>query len=116
MDEMWMERLSAAVVALEAVVAKHDLAAAEEGVERIVATAISEREEELEAKLVEAEATIAEMRASQVGSGGRKTAVTVQARGGEGFAVAALDGALGSLSIEQRIAVKAEMLRSGLLR
>jgi hypothetical protein len=37
------------------------------------------------------------------------------AAGGETLEAAALDGALTSLSIEQRIAVKAELLRAGLL-
>jgi len=38
------------------------------------------------------------------------------AKAGEASELGALDGALASLSVEQRFAVKAEMLRSGLLR
>jgi hypothetical protein len=86
-----------------------------ESVERIVATVESAREAELERKLAEAERTIVELRAS---AGGRKTVVAgaLVAKAGEGSELEALDGALASLSVEQRFAVKAEMLRLGLLR
>lgn len=85
-------------------------------VERIVATVESAREAELERKLAEAEQTIAELRAAS--TGGRKTVVagSLVAKAGEGSELEALDGALASLSVEQRFAVKAEMLRLGLLR
>ena len=93
----------------------------EASVGRIVATVESAREAELERKLAEAERVIAELRATgSAGIAGRKTAVavTVMAKGlGEGVSeLASVDMALQSLSVEQRIAVKAEMLRAGLLR
>ena len=115
-----MEQLNAAVGALEAAAARlgEREIAAEERVARISATVASEREEELEAKLEAAEQTIAELRAQ--GAGGRRTAVvsTVAKRvaAGEAMDAGSLDAALASLSIEQRFAVKAEMLRAGLLR
>jgi len=130
MDEMLavgfaesVERLSAAAAALEQVVERLAekqamfAASAEETVGRIVATVESAREAELERKLAEAEQTIAELRASSV-AGGRKTVVagSLIAKAAEASDIGALDGALASLSVEQRFAVKAEMLRSGLLR
>ena len=129
MDEMLagiaesVAKLSAATGALERVVeqlaAGHAAlsATAEETVGRIVATVESARESELERKLAEAELTIAELRASAV-VGGRKTIVagSLVAKAAEVSEMGALDGALASLSVEQRFAVKAEMLRSGLLR
>ena len=74
------------------------------------------RESELEARLADAEATIASLKA-----GGRKTmaaSASLMAKEGvavEAGALAGLDGALASLSVEQRIAVKAGLMRSGLL-
>jgi hypothetical protein len=131
MDEMLagrfaesVERLSVAAAALESVVERlsgslpEKLAASvDETVGRIVATVESAREAELERKLAEAEQTIVELRASAV-AGGRKTVVagSLLAKAAEGSELGALDGALASLSVEQRFAVKAEMLRSGLLR
>lgn len=111
-----VERLSAAAAALELVVERLSGGSADEIVGRIVATVESAREAELERKLAEAEQTIAELRASSVG--GRKTVVagSLLAKAGEASELGALDGALASLSVEQRFAVKAEMLRSGLLR
>jgi hypothetical protein len=111
-----VERLSAAAAALELVVERLSGASADEIVGRIVATVESAREAELERKLAEAEQTIVELRASSVG--GRKTVVagSLLAKAGEASELGALDGALASLSVEQRFAVKAEMLRSGLLR
>ena len=114
-------------------------AAAEERVERIVATVESQREAELaerlqaaEQKLAEAETRIAELAAAAgtTGHAGRKTAGTgmIATLAKQGIAAGALEGlesgrmeagaldsALASLSIEQRFAVKAEMLRAGLL-
>ncbi|HZL26815.1 MAG TPA: hypothetical protein VFC39_09815 [Acidobacteriaceae bacterium] len=114
-----VERLSAAAVALELVVERLSgglAASVDETVGRIVATVESAREAELERKLAEAEQTIVELRASS--AGGRKTVVAgpLLAKAGEASELGALDGALASLSVEQRFAVKAEMLRSGLLR
>lgn len=125
MEEMLtesVERLGAAAAALEQAVERlmekqaTFSASAEETVGRIVATVESAREAELEKKLAEAEKTIAELRASA--AGGRKTVVagTLMAKAVEANEAGSLDEALKSLSVEQRIAVKAEMLRSGLLR
>lgn len=131
MEEMLtesIERLSAAAAALEQAVAglmekqASFAASAEESVERIVATVESAREAELEKKLAEAEQTIAELRATAElrapAASGRKTVVagTLMAKAVEAQDAGSLDDALKSLSVEQRIAVKAEMLRSGLLR
>jgi hypothetical protein len=93
----------------------------------IVATVESEREVELERLLAEAEATIVQLRASAIAqpATGRKTVSTAmtnllakQGLAGESIAkmeAGALDAALASLSIEQRIAVKSELLRAGIL-
>jgi uncharacterized coiled-coil protein SlyX len=85
------------------------------------------REAELEAKLAAAEAEIAELKASAVHdayavTNGRKTLpvlvthmVAKQGVALDSLDAGAVDGALGSLSIEQRIAVKAQLMRAGLL-
>lgn len=78
----------------------------------------------LEERLLDAESAIRELKTVQAGAQGRKTASTVpvetMAKPGSFAAEASqgsvLDLALASLSVEQRIAVKAEMMRSGLLR
>ncbi len=140
MDEL-MERLSAAASALERVaeqMVERQMALAaetEQSVGRIVATVESQREGELaerlrlaEDKLAAAESRIAELTAAaSVKAEGRKTVSAgrtsmlsktgISAEGLETGRVeaGALDAALSSLSIEQRFAVKAEMLRSGLL-
>ena len=96
---------------------------------RVVASIGTQREAELEQKLAAAEARIAELRASApvtvTHSGGRKTLPTatinlLAKQGLAGDAVASmeagtLDAALSSLSLEQRIAVKAQLMRAGLL-
>lgn len=143
MDEL-LERMSDAVAALETAAERLRerevslSAEADERVERIVATVESQRETELakrleaaEAKLAEAEGRIAELSAAAAqGPAGRKTAAVgmmatlakqgISAKALEGLEsgrmeAGSLDAALASLSIEQRFAVKAEMLRSGLL-
>ena len=140
MDEL-MERLSAAAAALERVaeqMAERGVALAaeaEQSVGRIVATVETQREGELaerlrlaEDKLVTAENRIAELTAAaKPEPAGRKTSSAgmtamlskqgISADGLEHGRIEAgtLDAALSSLSIEQRFAVKAEMLRSGLL-
>jgi len=80
---------------------------------------ISEREQQLEQRLAEAEATIVSLRAEATRSSGRKTAPAaapaLASREGVAVDASALDASLRSLSIEQRIAVKSEMLRTGLL-
>lgn len=95
-------------------------AEAQESVARIVATVESAREIELEERLEEAGRTIAALRAEA--TAGRKTvaagSMPMVAKGGlpvEGIEAGAIDAALVSLSIEQRIAVKSELLRAGLL-
>ena len=117
-------------------------AEAEQSVGRIVATVENQREAELcerlrvaEEKLAAAEDRIAELSAAaaSVNAGpasGRKTLssgmVTMLEKQGVSlgaleslqtgrFEAGTLDGALSSLSIEQRFAVKAELLRAGLL-
>ncbi len=75
---------------------------------------VSAREAELKEQLDEAQATIAQMRAS-----GRKTAgagvSTMVAKEGTPVEMGGLDAALTCLSVEQRIAVKAGLMRSGLV-
>ena len=129
------ERLEAVAEALEqaaALLAERQVALAaeaEEHVGRIVATVESAREAELERRLVEAEAKIAELTASAAPqSQGRKTLPTGMATmlakqgvtlelgaSGASIEAGALDSALTSLGIEQRIAVKSELRRAGLL-
>ena len=112
--ERTVERLAEQHVALAA--------EAESQVSRIVATVESQRETELERKLAEAEARIAELVASAVQPAGRKTLpttmATMLAKQGvvmDSVEAGAIDGALASLSIEQRIAVKSELMRAGVL-
>jgi hypothetical protein len=102
----------------------------EQAVERIVAAGESKHEAELEQKLAAALAEVAELRASGAAPGtgtakvtnGRKTLpvamVSLLAKQGvtvDSVEAGALDAALVSLSIEQRIAVKAQLMRAGLL-
>ena len=113
-----VDRLAAAAGALEMAV---------ERLREIDLAAVGSREAELEEKLIVAEATIAELRASGAGVGsasssGRKTVgagvASLMAKSGvaaEMTTGGALDAALVSLSIEQRIAVKAGMMRAGLV-
>ena len=100
-------------------------AEAQERVGRIVATVESAREAELERKLEEAEREIeplpADAAMAAAGDRGRKTVpagsamLTKSGFAAEGFQAGSVDAALTSLSIEQRIAVKSELLRVGLL-
>jgi len=96
-------------------------AEAESQVNRIVATVETQREAELERKLAEAEEKIAELVASAQPAG-RKTVptsmATMLAKQGvvmDSVEAGAIDGALASLSVEQRIAVKSELIRAGVL-
>jgi hypothetical protein len=123
------ERLEAVAAALEAAaerIAEQQMAMAAEAQEvvgRITATVESAREAELERRLAEAEARVAQlMAAAESHSAGRKTLpvgmATMLAKSGvsvDSMEAGAIDGALASLSIEQRIAVKAELMRAGLL-
>ena len=125
------QRLEAVVAALEQIAARiaeqHTALAAEaqESVGRIVATVESAREAELERRLEEAEARIAELTAAAAPAGRKtlpsgmasmlaKQGVALQSVG-DSMEAGPIDAALSSLSIEQRIAVKAELLRAGLL-
>jgi hypothetical protein len=128
-----VERLAAAAGLLEQAVERlaqrqSDFAIdAEASIGRIVATVEGKREAELEAKLAAAEAQIAELKAaagsvSAAVTNGRKTLpvgmANLLAKQGvtmESMEAGAVDAALGSLSIEQRIAVKAQLMRAGLL-
>jgi hypothetical protein len=131
------ERLMEAASALERSIAQMATqqvalaAEAESQVTRIVATVETQREAELERKLAQAEARIAEAEgkiadlvasASSTQPTGRKTLPTTMATmlAKQGVVMdtveaGAIDGALSSLSIEQRIAVKAELMRAGVL-
>jgi hypothetical protein len=100
---------------------------AEASIGRIVATVEGRRELELEEKLAAAEARIAELMAGAASAPvtvthGRKTLPagmeTLLAKQGvsvDSMEAGSVDAALGSLSIEQRIAVKAQLMRAGLL-
>ena len=142
MEEL-MERMSAAAAALERVaeqMAERQIALAaetEQSVGRMVAPVAGQGEAELaerlriaEDKLASAESRIAELSAAATvvsAPAGRKTVsagmstmlakqgVSVESLESGRMEAGSLDGALASLSIEQRFAVKAELLRSGLL-
>ena len=112
------ERLTQAAAALEAAAARLNTFDLE---------ATQSREQHLAAQLAEAEATIKHLQATALQTTtNRKTTApgTLLAREGmarEGIALeagalgGALDQALACLGIEQRIAVKAQLLRTGLL-
>ena len=106
--ETMMERLQATAAALEA--AADRLAAVE-------LQASATRDSDLAERLAAAEATIATLRAQAESKPGRKTTVagTLIAKEGIAIEAGALDAALASLSLEQRITVKAQLMRSGLL-
>ncbi len=110
-------RLNAAIELLERAIPQRGLAASGTGaVGPIVATVDASREAELAEKLAAAEKTIAELRAASGSREGRKTLqgglLAKQEGGGD---PGALDAALTSLSLEQRIAVKAHLMRAGLV-
>ncbi len=89
-------------------------AALEQAAERLAAVqlqAAATRESDLATRLAAAESTIASLRASRKTT----TAGTMFAKEGVALEAGALDVALSTLSLEQRIAVKAQLLRSGLL-
>lgn len=100
-DEMnvQLDRLAAAAAMLEEAAAR---------VGAVQVSAAAELTHELEEKLREAEATIATLRAS-----GRRAGTLVAKDAPE--SAGGLDAALISLPVEQRIAVKAQLMRSGLL-
>jgi hypothetical protein len=133
-----VDKLSAATSLLERAVAYFEQreVATNGDVRKIVATVepgveFSQRELELERKLAAAEQQIAELRAQEAEHGSRESkaasvrktlpAATAQllAKGGisvlESIEAGALDAALTGLSLEQRIAVKAQLMRAGAL-
>ena len=100
--------------------------AAEASIGKIVATVEGRREVELEQRLAAAEAELVELRAKAEASGeagrGRKTLpagmVNLLAKQGvvvDSLEAGALDAALVSLSLEQRIAVKGQLMRAGVI-
>jgi hypothetical protein len=110
-------RLAAAVELLERALPQANIAASEAVGPIVAMVEPSSREDELVRKLAEAEKTIAELRASSTQREGRRTLPVSLAAKQDGAAPepAALDAALSSLSLEQRITVKAQLLRSGLV-
>jgi hypothetical protein len=124
------ERLNAAANLLERMVERMEQREAEAtgDVQKIVAevdqeAAVSERELELERRLARAEQRIAELSAQESkGTSARKTlpATTTQLLAKQGITsvesmeAGALDAALTGLSLEQRIAVKSQLLRAGI--
>jgi len=127
--ESTVERLAAAAGLLEQAIerfAQRQSEVAEASINRIVATVEGRREAELEEKLAAAEARIAELKAAasvpSTVTHGRKTLpvamVNLLAKQGvsvDSMEAGAVDAALVSLSVEQRIAVKAQLMRAGLL-
>jgi hypothetical protein len=123
------ERLQAAAERLEKTVVwlEERQAAVTGDVARIVATVdatADARQRELERKLEEAEQQIVELKAQAASaSSGRKTlpVTTMQllAKQGigsvDGLEAGSLDAALTGLSLEQRVAVKAQLIRAGAL-
>ena len=127
---MTVERLAAAASLLEQAVERLAqrqsafIEDAEASIGRIVATVEARREAELEEKLLAAELKIAELQArgSTGVAIGRKTLPTAMtnllAKQGvtvDSLEAGSLDAALVSLSLEQRIAVKSQLMRAGLL-
>jgi hypothetical protein len=123
-----IERLAGAAETLERLVSQHSLLAAdgEATIGRVVAmvgaTTESRREAELVERLAVAERTIAELRASAASASTLATRRTLpvsllakQESALGAIETGALDAALVSLSLEQRIAVKAQLLRAGLV-
>ncbi len=141
MQEMWqslnqgLERLSAAVGALEDSAARMERSGAAQAgeVEKISAAVesgveSSRREMELARRLAEAEQTLAALQAAgareEVKAQARKTlpTATVQLLAKQGLDVAenvdlqSLDAALAGMNVEQRIAVKSQLMRTGALK
>ncbi|HET7101384.1 MAG TPA: hypothetical protein VFJ52_09565 [Terriglobia bacterium] len=125
------EKLSAAASLLERMIERMEQREAEAtgDVQKIVAevdqeAAVTEREQELERRLARAEQQISELRAQESkGASARKTlpATTTQLLAKQGITslesmeAGALDAALTGLSLEQRIAVKSQLLRAGVV-
>lgn len=122
------ERLQAAAERLEKTMTwlEERQAAMTGDVAKIVATVDATgdaRQRDLERKLEEAEQQIAELKAQAAAANGRKTlpVATMQllAKQGigsvDGLEAGSLDAALTGLSLEQRVAVKAQLIRAGAL-
>jgi hypothetical protein len=118
------ERLENATALLERTLSRLDEGKIAGQVERISATVeASRREEELAERLAAAERELAELRASAAQSIVTPLRRTVPAATSEMLAkhglgegpvdVRTLDAALAGLSLEQRIAVKSQLLRAG---
>jgi hypothetical protein len=113
-----VERLYAAACLLENATERVSSVELHASLERV-----SERETQLEQRLAEAEAMILTLKAEAAKPSGRRiaagatlsTGVALSAKEGVAVEAGALDAALKSLSLEQRIAVKSEMMRAGLL-
>ena len=125
-DELgaFVQRLAAAAGLLEQAVEK--LAARQSDAEASIGRISATVEAEIEERLAAAEARIAELKASSAYvpvtvTQGRKTLpVSMVNLAKQGVTVdsleaGAVDAALVSLSLEQRIAVKAQLMRAGLL-
>lgn len=123
-DNPMMERLEAATSMLERTLALLEERQSAGDVERISATVEqTRRESELQEKLAAAEREIAELKASAAQSVLSPLRKTVPASTSEMLAkhgigegpvdVRTLDAALAGLSLEQRIAVKSQLLRAG---
>ena len=122
---MDMEMIEGQVTAAEAVGDGAFAATAMPVLERLI-DAIGALERSLERMGAE-RARAAEVRANGAEDARRKTVphvvthlltkqgVSLEALGGEGLQAGVLDAALGSLSVEQRIAVKAQLMRAGML-
>jgi hypothetical protein len=115
-----ISRLAAVVELFERAISRPEIAAAAvacETVGPIVAMVEGgSREAELAGKLADAEKTIAALRASAAREGRRTLPVSLLAKqDGAAPEAGAIDAALMSLSLEQRIAVKAQLLRSGVV-
>ena len=127
--EETLERLAAATVQLERTIAgmeeRHASVCGD--VQRIVATADTSQDAirlDLEHRLTEAQQTIAQLQADA--ATGQSTRRTMAAAAGPmltksgvhtsgGIEAGALDAAMNGLSLEQRIAVKSQLLRAGAL-
>jgi len=126
-DELgaFVQRLAAAAGLLEQAVER--LAERQKDAEASIGRISATVDAELEERLAAAEAQIAELKAAAVSvpatvTHGRKTLpvgmVNLLAKQGvtvDSIEAGALDAALVSLSLEQRIAVKAQLMRAGLL-
>ena len=126
-EKQVMERIGAATSLLERMLALSGRTARQRGeVERISATVEQgRREAELQEKLAAAERDIAELKATAAQSVLNPLRRTVPASTSEMLAkhgiaegpvdVRTLDAALAGLSLEQRIAVKSQLLRAGVI-